>query len=94
MTSRAKPPGSDKKRKMWSFRPTPEAMAFIDSTAERDRVNKTDVVCDCVLGIRDVRDALGDDWYEIERQARVENVTVGAVLGRVLKTSLERGRKK
>lgn len=69
-------------------------MAFIDSTSERDRANKTTVVCDCIVAVRDVRSTLGDDWYEVERQARVEDVSVGTVLGRLAQAALTKGGKK
>lgn len=79
---------------MWAFRPTPEAMAFVEELAKRDGVNKTAMLHRCLDQLRDVQVALGDDWFEIERQARVEGVGVGVVLGRIAKAALTKGTKK
>lgn len=79
---------------MWSFRPTPEAMAFVDALVVRDGASKTMTVVRCLEQLRDAQAALGDDWWELERQARVEGVGVGSVLGRLAKAALEKGRKK
>lgn len=88
-TEAPKPP-----RKMWAFRPTPEALAFVQETSVRDRLTKSAVAVDCIEGTRDIRAVLGDDWYEVERQARVENVSRGEMIGRLAKTALEKSRKR
>lgn len=47
---------------------------------------------------RDLSAALGDDWWELERRAKVEGLSEGALLGRMLRAALEsekpQGRKK
>lgn len=59
----------------------------------QDSISKTAAVLRCLQYVREARETLGDDWYEMERQARVEGVGVGAVLGRLAKVALARGRK-
>lgn len=85
--------GDLKKVKMIGFRPPPELLSFI-TEAEAAGYTKTAVVLRCVEIAKDVIDAMGDDWWEVERRANVEKVGPGVVLSRLALEALKKpGRK-
>lgn len=85
--------GSLKKEKQITFRPPPELRGFIEG-AEAGGYTKTSVVLRCIAIAKDAMEALGDEWWEIERQAHVEGVGPGTILGRLALEALQRKAKK
>lgn len=85
----AKPP-----MRMWGFRMTESALAFLRETALRERRPQSVVALRCIEDVRDARAELGPEWFELERQASLESVSAGAMLGKIVRAALEKGKRK
>jgi hypothetical protein len=80
--------------KTWALRLTDESRAFLDEASKRENLPRATLAQRCIDDLRAVRTELGDDWFELERQAKVEGIIPGTLLGRMAKAALEKGRKR
>lgn len=77
-------------RPMWGFRPTASVQAYLEAMPGERSANIVELL-DLVVHLRD---GLGVDFWEVERLAKVEGTSTGAVLARLVKASLAaKGRK-
>lgn len=89
-----RPRQTGKPRPFWGFRPTAEIEEFVESSVERERTEKSSFIVGCLEVCQSARAELGDEWFEIERQAKVEGVLPGTILGRLARAGVEKGRKR
>lgn len=61
----------------------------IDAKVEQG-VKKTDAILDLIQLGKDLEEAMGSDFWELERLAKVEGVMPGTLLGRIAKASLNK----
>lgn len=80
-------------RPFWGFRPTAELMAFVDAKLAKERLEKSGVLVYMLEVAMSLMQELGDDWYEIERLAKVGDSSPGAVIARLIKDALHPQRK-
>lgn len=76
------------RKPMVGFRAPQDVQQYLDAVED-----KTDVMVQGVRLIRDLREELGPDWWEVERRAKVEGVSVGAVLGQLAFAQLKSEKK-
>jgi hypothetical protein len=78
---------------LWAFRPPIAVQEYIEA-AETGGYDRTEVIIRMLEVAKDAADALGVDWFEIERLANVEGVTPGVVLARLARSGLDKRLKK
>lgn len=81
-------------RQTWALRLTTEARDFLQSVADLEGIPRSVVALRCIEEAKALRELLGPDWFELERQARVEGVKPSDLLGRMAKAALAKGGKK
>lgn len=78
---------------MWTVRPPQNVEEWVNDRVRRGYV-KNQVLGELMeLGI-DMIDGLGADYYEVERRAKVEGVSVGTIVARLVKEALSPSEKK
>lgn len=88
------PPKPDKKRvrgvqkPMIGFRVPSHLQTYIEKVESRG-YQRSEVVVEALEVTKDAGEVLGDEWFEIERRAKVEEVSVGTMLGRLAKLALK-----
>lgn len=80
--------------KTWALRLTDESRAFLDDASRRENLPRATLAQRCIDDLRAVRVELGDEWFELERQAKVDGILPGTLLGRMAKAALEKGKRK
>lgn len=84
-----RPPNGEKaKGDPLTFRADADVEAYLDR-ARASGFSKTSVMNRSVRLMRDASDGLDDLWWEIERLAKVEGTTEGAVVARLVRLALE-----
>lgn len=84
---RGRPPAEVKRGDPRSFRPEPDVEAYLVETKAAG-IGFADLMNNVLRFARDVTTEMGDDWWELERRAKVEGVTDGTLAGRLLKAAL------
>jgi hypothetical protein len=63
-------------------------VSYVEGKIEREGLEKSGALLDMLETAMSAIVELGVDWYEVERQAKVEGVKPGVVLGRLAKQAL------
>lgn len=71
---------SDEPKKPSSFR-LPQSIKDYLANSEASGYSQTEVVVMAIEMIRDVAEVMGDDWWDVLKQASIKKVSYGKVLG-------------
>lgn len=74
------------------FRPPQDLEEYLNDANAKGNP-KTDVIVKALRLGRDAAAELGAEWWEVERRANVEQVSVGAMVGRLVLSALNAERK-
>src|SRR3954464_11477046 len=79
-------------RPVWTYRPTHELRDYIEDRIEHGH-EKTEVAVGLMeVALHLIRE-LGDDYYEVERRAKVDEVATGTVLARLVREGMKHSKK-
>lgn len=93
------PKGQKQKRKkgvvkdQMAFRPPADLRAYIEA-AEDGGYTKTEILIRMLGMAKDAVEALGPEWFEIERLAATERTTPGLMLARLAQDALKKTNQK
>lgn len=68
--------------------------AFFKRRAGASKVREAEAIRRALEAYKDIYEALGDDWWEIERRANASEQPLGRVIATMAKAALEGDRKK
>ena len=74
---------------MYGYRPTRENQEYIDGLVIKG-LERSASIDEMVSFVRELREALGVEFYELERMAKVEEVGAGALAAKLIRPHLKR----
>ncbi len=86
-----RPKGSGKRPSI-GFRMPEDIAGYILEGVERGS-DKTELAIEAIRTHIEAKRVMGDDWWDVERRAKVENVSIGVMLGRIVQAALKQPKK-
>ena len=77
------------KTQQLTFRAEDEQRAFADARAQEDNVNRSEIVREAWDVYQALYELLGEDWYEVQKRARIARQSMGATLAALVRAALE-----